>query len=558
MKKLCILVLVLLICTTGIAFAADWDLEGTIFPLEETAHYTILTSGTPTGDIDEIDENKDWTSLLEAANVDIDFIYLGSNDEGSHELMQTRLLGEDYGDAIWGFGYDTLSTEEINEMGEANMAVDLTPYLTDSELMPNFNNAITEDLLRHFKATDGKIYGMRSLDQTTVYTAHEGRLQVNVAWMEQWQKATGTDHAPVTIEEFQDMLVYFRDNDMNGNGDPTDETPYFIALAGFWANATLEHSMGSWGIATKDSALDMNIQVDDEGNCYFVHTTDAYRAALEQFAAWYKEGLIYSDCFTANADTTDALFSDAENKVGAVNMCYDADGFESILPYTVEGYTPRVFVHPGVRTGVDNPKFVLTDKCENPDILMAFMDLFYNPKNSVRALFGSMAFEEQGYASEHADKEMLVSIGEDGKIYFQNPGEIDRANVPNDIAMIYKFIEPFRPESMAMLEKYYDMASYLGDTPGVRGGELYIEAGVLNHTENIWGRYTLLPDDQDDYTFMYADASATLAEYRAAFASGRMELTDENWAAFQEQLKSNGIEEMTEMVQRAYDAALAQ
>ena len=101
------------------------------------------------------------------------------------------------------------------------------------------------------------------------------------------------------------------------------------------------------------------------------------------------------------------------------------------------------------------------------------------------------------------------------------------------------------------------MDSYLGDQPNVRGFKMYEEAGIWNPTGNIWGRYTLLEEDQADYTFMYADESATLAEYRAAFVAGEKEINDENWAAFQDQLKANGIEKMTEIVQRAYDDFLA-
>ncbi len=31
---------------------------------------------------------------------------------------------------------------------------------------------------------------------------------------------------PETLEEFENMLCYFRDHDMNGNGDASDEIPY--------------------------------------------------------------------------------------------------------------------------------------------------------------------------------------------------------------------------------------------------------------------------------------------------------------------------------------------
>ena len=40
-------------------------------------------------------------------------------------------------------------------------------------------------------------------------------------------------------------------------------------------------------------------------------------------------------------------------------------------------------MHPTARTGVDNPNFVLTDKCQNPEVLMSFLDLLYNTNNDL-------------------------------------------------------------------------------------------------------------------------------------------------------------------------------
>ena len=560
MKKILTIILAVAMLLSASAMAeAHWDLEGTIFPLEEPVHFDILTSGYDYGDIKKIKENKDWQSLLEATNVDIDFVYLGPySSEDTRELMQTRLLNGDYCEAIWSFYFSTLTMTDIFDLGTAGMVLDLTPYISNPELMPNFNKNVPDSLVRNFKSSNGSIYAMRPVTQVNAYTAGEGMFQVNVAWMEQWQQATGIDHSPATAEEFEDMLTYFRDNDMNGNGDTTDEIPYFMVQATVNGNATVEHAMSPWGLATKDSGPDMNIQINDDNQCYYIMTTDAYRAALTQLADWYSKGLIYEDVFTANLETITAIVGDAKNQFGVVNMVYNTDGFEPILPYSVDGYNTRVFMHPTARSGVDNPNFVITDKCQNPDVLMAFLDLTYNVFNGLQIRYGSMAFEEGSYAYEHQDSHTTITINDEGKYVFHMPAVEERVNVPDDVGMFWRMLTAFNgPLTLEITDEQFDMDSYLGDQPNVRGFKLYDEAGIWNPTDLIWGRYTLLDSDQSDYTFMYADAFATLAEYRAAFLVGEKEINDDTWNEFQEQLKANGIDEMIEMVQRAYDAYLA-
>ena len=56
------------------------------------------------------------------------------------------------------------------------------------------------------------------------------KLYVNHDWLEKYCQETGKE-APVTTQEFEDMLIYWRDNDMNGNGDPSDEIPMAGTLA---------------------------------------------------------------------------------------------------------------------------------------------------------------------------------------------------------------------------------------------------------------------------------------------------------------------------------------
>jgi len=54
MKKICTIVLALLLCLSSTALAAEWNLEGTMFPLEEPVTIKVLTSGYDYGDIKQL------------------------------------------------------------------------------------------------------------------------------------------------------------------------------------------------------------------------------------------------------------------------------------------------------------------------------------------------------------------------------------------------------------------------------------------------------------------------------------------------------------------------
>lgn len=546
MKKLAkLLITVLLLCCMTTS-ALAWNLEGSIFPLEEPVTFTVLTSGYRSGTLEDLEKNKDWQALLAETNVNFEFVFLGDYDsEEARTNLQTRLMGGDYGDAIMSVYLDTLSLTDIQDLASAQMIVPLTEYMTNPEIMPNFAEVLENSptMLTNYKSLDGQAYYMAGLSEINAYTAGEGMMMVNVAWMEQWQQARGITHSPKTLEEFEDMLCYFRDNDMNGNGKTDDEIPYFMAQGTFMGCATVEHALGMYGIATKDSTADMNIMIGDDGQVFYAHTTDAYKEGLKTLASWYEKDLIWEEVFTANAETITNVMNDASNNVGVYNACEDLGGyFETILPPAIEGYNARYHMHPSTRVGVRQHFAVITDKCENPEVLASFLDLLMNFDNYLTWTYGSKAIELGS-----------VTKMEDGTYVFNNKA-LEGVELAEEDKAINGRLETMQVNTLHNFENV-DTESYFGDSARVRGYLLYEENGIWNPTANLWPRCTLLEDYATDYAFMYTDVSATLAEYRAKFVTGELDV-DEKWDEFQQKLQKLGIEEMRDIIQETYDAYL--
>ena len=109
--------------------------------------------------------------------------------------------------------------------------------------------------------------------------------------------------APTTIDELYDMLILIREQDVNDNGDMTDEVPLFIR-----AGKLLPLS-GFWGID-----LVSGYTADDNGNLFYSYTSDRYRDFLTFFNDLYTNNLMNADFASAGFDIQNSLYS--ENRIG--------------------------------------------------------------------------------------------------------------------------------------------------------------------------------------------------------------------------------------------------
>ena len=73
---------------------------------------------------------------------------------------------------------------------------------------------------------DGSIRALMTGDEVSYANDAMGITIINKKWLDQ----LGMD-IPTTMEEFYEVLCAFRDNDMNGNGDGSDEIPLKISEA---------------------------------------------------------------------------------------------------------------------------------------------------------------------------------------------------------------------------------------------------------------------------------------------------------------------------------------
>lgn len=215
-------------------------------------------------------------------NVNIEFSFLGDDKVA---LLNAKFASGTAGDAL--ASTNTLNNAQIAQFGSAGMLLQIEKYVNDPELMPNYQkNAIaySNDLMGCMTSPDGHIYALANYDSFPP-TYLESAMLMNTAWL-----AKAGMEVPTTSDELHEVLTYFRDNDMNGNGNINDEVPMFIN-AEDGGYASLPAMMCMWGISTKNSTLDTYILVNNNV-CEFAPMTQNFKDAIRTLASgtarvWY-------------------------------------------------------------------------------------------------------------------------------------------------------------------------------------------------------------------------------------------------------------------------------
>ena len=91
------------------------------------------------------------------------------------------------------------------------------------DYMPNYVKWLDENpsIRASMTAPDGHIYYVPG---TNVPYNYQPALMYNMKWV----KEAGFDKSPETLDEFTEMLRYFKEHDMNGNGNASDEIPMSV------------------------------------------------------------------------------------------------------------------------------------------------------------------------------------------------------------------------------------------------------------------------------------------------------------------------------------------
>ncbi|WP_337099954.1 extracellular solute-binding protein [Paenibacillus sp. YIM B09110] len=268
-------------------------------PNQAPVPLTVFMAGNPEVDYDT---NSFTKELSERLNVDLEILV--NNSQVIKEKRQLSLTSGDYADVFLLDWTDIITPAEQMKLGQQGVLIPLNDLI--EEHAPNIKKLI--DDIPYYKegvtAPDGNIYGLASINEC-YHCSYPAKMWVNTEWL----KALNME-LPKTTEEFRQMLVAFKNNDLNNNGTK-DEVP-FSSLKGEFFTYLMNAFMYSDGIA--GSFLQVN-----DGKAELVADKPEFKEGLKYLTSLYKEGLIDPGAMTNEWDAFRSLTNrDGIAMVGAI------------------------------------------------------------------------------------------------------------------------------------------------------------------------------------------------------------------------------------------------
>jgi putative aldouronate transport system substrate-binding protein len=357
------------------ADTSDGNFNATGMPIVNTP-VTLDVTTMRWGAMGDSFKQNTWLQNLEAtSNVVINWNAV--SNEGWGEARNLLLLSGDLPDVFLG----NMTIEDGNVLLNPSLFLDLTDLI--DKYMPNYKGAMdTIPALKQITTyPDGGIYSLAKNLPARPMTRNQ--LIINTDWL----NAAGIS-APTDIASFEDMLRAFRDQDVNGNGDASDEIPFTFA-----GDIPLDfYSM--FGL-TDINASAMYIE---DGVPKYIYTSDRYREALKWLNKVYTEGLIDPVGFTQDGT---AMGGKYRNEAIATVGCLYAWSFDAETGLWADQYDiyAPIAGPDGNRYAEGDPNGVyslmrneahITSSCEYPEVAARWLDAFYESEASIQNFWGAI------------------------------------------------------------------------------------------------------------------------------------------------------------------------
>ena len=489
-------------------------------------------------------DNPVLNQMMENAGIKINWETMS---DSLAEQVGIRITGGDLPDAFQAVGF---SNYDLARYGRGGTFIDLAPYVTDPEIMPNLSAilekypkikaAITQD--------DGGIYGLPSAEMMGTaavgaeedYSIHaiQQFSMINKAWLDDLGLAV-----PETVEELKAALQAFKDNDMAHKiygADPGSTIPMSFGFDEWcWGQNIFYAPFG----LTNWSDVCMDLRLTKDGEVVFDCVSDEYRNAITYYHDWYAEGLIDVEVFSHDANQY--LAKGAQGYLGVATwweinemMASHAEDYVYLPPLKGPDGTCTVYIK-SAGNAVSSGMLSITSDCKSPINLLKFYDQWYTGENVMQLQYGPIGV----YFHEEKDENgMYVSISDEEarEKYNKSAGELKST---------YEVAGP-----KLILSEYYTNVFHMEARALQR----------LSDLENFWFNYV------DDFTFYPVDCVFTQMElddldlYRTDFESHVREQealwlrdggpSDAEWEAYKQDLvDTSGMGEMLQIYQDAYD-----
>lgn len=484
-------------------------------------------------EVGQIDYNdmEFFKAMEKATNVHIEFeCFPASSYKDQKNIMLTT---GDYPDGF--FGYMTMDMADINAYGPMGIFIPVDDLI--DQYCPNYKAVLEKFPVMQGKTTsleDGKKYSFGSINEAPARD-YPDNLIINKTWLDNLGL-----QVPTTMEEYYEVLKAFKEKDANGNGDPNDEIPYtFLAINHINGYGSF---FGAYGRAEAFNAAGaaLNHFVVENGKVIYEPITEEWKTAVKELRKFVQEGLWDNEGFVQDGDQYNGKLTSATAIVGSAytwstgSFGENSDQYIPLAPLKATASSEPAKVHKRQNHISFQPAgLVITEKCEKPEILAQWIDLFYGETMSIMSAKGPQLVESITEDGVFSYDETPAADGTAWSTVASHEAPADGAPrcMTNEMGIgkvISKTVTPYAKADV--IAEYY-----------------------LNQPASVTLPGMQFTADEDQFV---VDYGATIQKYvegkLAEWMMGTSDI-DKDWDAYMAQLQKSQIDKFIEVMQSAYD-----
>ncbi len=433
--------------------------------------------------------------LAKEADIDIEWQIYYSNDFGEQKAL--LFASDDLPDAF--FGSCGLGDSDIVQNKEK--LLELTDLINE-ETMPNLMKIFEEDSTMRMACTDRneQIY---SLPKKIPFRPKlNSQNYINKEWLDNLNL-----EMPTNYDELKEVLIAFKEQDADGDGDPNNEIPISGYKPGY--GSVLLDSFDLIERGDEHMSLDANNKV------VFVPTQDHYKEAVKYLRELWELGVMDEEYFTQEGSMyTAKLQKEGGSQIGIFSG-WTADSWagpntkQFVQMPTLESPWGTKNAQSIASTEYSDKELILNINCPNPEKVLRWADLSYDDLVSLQTLDTSAWW---------------YSPRDFGPKYMRKEFE-EKVTLPTDQGDGLKLVED-------------ELNAQYADNPNL----LHAWPGTIKFTDDEINERTALNVDINSYVE---------AQWAHWITEGGVE---EEWDDYLQQLDAMGLQRLIEIDQGAYDA----
>ena len=399
---------------------------------------------------------------------------------------------------------------------------------------------------------DGKIYGIPKFQGK--WPSTNTVMFINKQWLENLNL-----EKPTTFTELEEVLLAFKEQDANGNGDPNDEVPMdYNAYGGnnAWFNSaySMTNLLGALGIQLTNWGVDAYFAEDSTVKCYAVD--ERYKLFMKYMNQLYSQGLINDNALTSDYSTFQSLSRGNENGEAMVGVVFGWEETDKFGPTLYAQYEPLAALDYDIDVpagtydtrwrddysglNMSENRVSMSAKCTDKEAAMRFIDQFYSADVSVQVLFGGIT------------DGCVEQTGEDS---FKVLDPLD----PDTDAGTWKWTSSFADNGPMYIRRATEIEMAQDMTYALEEREYYndtiAKAGKTDSYPQMFMKYTA--DELNTMAVNQANINNIIDNYWSLWMTGDSDI-DADWDSYVQSVYNAGLQEVLDIRQAAFDTYLAQ